>query len=458
MAPDRPNILVVFTDQQSHNLMSCAGTPWVHTPHLDRLASGGTRFTRAYCANPVCVPSRFALFTGRMPSAIGMRGNGGQGLHPFTPELDRTGLGHQLRAAGYTTWYGGKVHLPVQLTPERLGFTTFSKDERERLATETAALIHRERGPTPWAIVASLINPHDICLHAIRELARPDDGSRDHSFLARLTTELANLDEALRPPPGADPATWIDTHCPPLPDNHEPQDDEPELVETILRNRPFKIRARREWPAQRWRLHRWAYARLTERVDRQIGVILDALDASGQADNTLVVFTSDHGDHAGAHKLEHKTFFYDEAARVPWILRLPGRIPANTVDTTHTVNTGLDLFATCCDFAGAPLPPHSRGLSPRALLHNPAAPWRIGSYGENLVSHMFVTDRWKYVKYTRGAHAEQLYDLLLDPGETRNHAASHPAVVSAMATRLTEERAAHAALALGPEVADQAGE
>jgi len=456
--PRQPNILILLTDQQSHDLMSCAGTPWLATPHLDRLAAGGTRFTRAYCSDPVCVPSRFSMFTGRMPSAIGMRGNGGKGLHPFTVEDDASGLGHCLRRAGYRTWYGGKVHWPIDLTPERLGFTTFCADERERLAVEAADLIQRQ-GPDPWAMVVSLINPHDICLNAIRSFARADDKTWDHHILAKALVELANLDEALLPPPGADPADWIERHCPPLPANHAAQQDEPELIGAVLARRPFKQRARAQWGAREWRLHRWAYARLMERVDRQIGVVLAALAASGQADDTLVIMTSDHGDHAGSHRLEHKTFFYDEAARVPWLMRLPGRIPAGKVEEHALVATGLDLLATCCDAAGVAVPAICRGQSLLPVLDGPTA-GRTHVYAENIVSRMVVTAAWKYVRYDGGAHAEQLYDLVNDPGETRNHAADprHAGTLDNLRVLLQAEQAAHAALAKGPEVAGQAAE
>jgi len=458
MPTHRPNILIILTDQQSHDLMSCAGTTWVRTPHCDRLAAGGTRFARAYCSDPVCVPSRFSLFTGRMPSAVGMRGNGGRDLHPFTPEHDQTGLGHCLRRAGYSTWYGGKVHWPVALTPERLGFTTFCQDERERLAVEAVDLIHRQSQQQPWAMVVSLINPHDICYQAIRTFAESD---LDRRLLATGQVELDNLDEALRPPAGIDRATFLRDHLPPLPRNWDIQQDEPELIAATLAHRRFKAQARAQWGETDWRLHRWAYARLMERVDRQIGVVLDALDASGQADDTLVVFTSDHGDHAGAHRLEHKTFFYDEAARVPWIMRLPGRIAAGRVEEQGLVATGLDLMATCCDYAGVEMPAHCRGQSQRSVAEaQPQAVRRTQAYGENVVSHMLATRDWKYVRYDGGAHAEQLYDLVRDPGETRNAAGdpAHAGVLADLRARLDAEMAEHAALALGPLVPQAAGE
>ncbi len=442
-----PNILVLLTDQQSHHLLSCAGTSWVRTPALDRLAAGGARFTRAYCSDPVCIPSRFSMFTGRMPSAIGMRGNGGRDLLPFTDQHDRSGLGHLLRSGGYETWYGGKVHWPVGLTPQRLGFDVYCSDERERLAVETGALI-RARAGRRWAMVASLINPHDICYQAIRAFAT--DGM-DRHILEHGASELANLDEALQPPAGVDRETFLRDLLPPLPANAAIQQDEPELIGMVLAQRPFKAAARARWAERDWRLHRWAYARLMERVDRQIGIILDALAASGQERDTLVIMTSDHGDHDGSHRLEHKTFFYEEAARVPWIMRLPGRVAAGRIVDDGLVATGLDLMATCCDYAGVALPEHCRGVSQRVPAAGGAAV-RDAAFGENAVSRMLATRRWKYVRYDGGANAEQLYDLECDPGETRNHACdpAHATVLAGLRGRLDAEMAAHAALAIGP--------
>ena len=118
-----PNILLLITDQQTHTLLSCAGTKWLSTPHSDRLAAQGARFTRAYATNPVCVPSRFSMFTGRMPSAIGLRHNQTpKGAAVFTHADDEQSLGHLLQRAGYRTLYGGKTHWPIGLNPERLGF------------------------------------------------------------------------------------------------------------------------------------------------------------------------------------------------------------------------------------------------------------------------------------------------------------------------------------------------
>lgn len=438
---DRPNILLLLTDQQHHGMLSCAGNPWLRTPSLDQLAAGGTRLARCYATDPVCIPARFSLFTGRMPSAIGMRGNGGGNLTPFSPEDDRASLGWLLRSAGYRTWYGGKEHFPIGLDAARLGFDSYCRDERAGLAVAAASQVQAEAGrPGPWAMVASFINPHDICYQAIRAFA---EQAYDRALLARGSVELATLDAALASAP-ADPGL-----LPPLPANHQAQRDEPSALVEALRSRRFKLRAREEWGEHAWRLHRWAYARLTEAVDAQLGTVLAALDASGQAGNTLVLMTSDHGDHDAAHRLEHKTFFYEEAARVPFLARLPGAIAAGQVDDRQPVS-GLDLLPTVCDWAGAPVPGHCRGISLRPLLTAGAALPRPEVYGENVLSHMVCTQRWKYVRYDHGTHAEQLYDLDRDPGETRNHAGDpdHATVLAALRGRLEANQAEHAGLAL----------
>jgi arylsulfatase A-like enzyme len=476
-----PNVLLIVTDQQTHQLLSCAGTNWVDTPASDRLAAQGVRFTRAYATNPVCVPSRFSMFTGRMPSAIGLRHNQTEGGATFSETEDRQSLGHLLQGAGYRTLYGGKTHWPIGLTPERLGFERyFCSDERERLAVETAGLLRGELADSsqPWFTVASLINPHDICYHAIRAYA--EQPGNEELQEARMVTnaqnrEIDNLDEALLPPTGISREDFLRDHLPPPPQNIAPQQGEPEMIGELMDERLFRRHVREHWTTQDWQLHRWAYARLMERVDKQIGVIVDALDASGQAEDTVVILTSDHGDHDGSHGLEHKTILYDEAARVPYIMRHPGRIPAGVTDDGSLVSVGLDLMATCCDYAGLPQPAHCLGLSLRSAAEGGSGGSshvaRDYVYCENQVSYMVADASWKYVLYDhvslrdtlrathgvtrvtalqlspsarmpvrgscppcrrtlatlnaalcgQGEGKEQLYDMANDPGETRNH-------------------------------------
>lgn len=413
---DRMNVLVILTDQQHGRMMSCAGNPHVHTPNMDRLAERGVRFTRAYAANPVCIPSRFSLMTGRMPTAIGMRSNADNSAEPLPPEIENVALGHLVRRAGYRPLYGGKQHIP-RSSAERMGFEYFCEDERDALADDCARRLSRgEDGP--FLMVASFINPHDICYMAIRESARTPE---ERDLIERGGIELATLEHDMQLPEGVDEQRFFAEICPPLPDNFEPQEGEPEAIANLLAKRPFRKKAREDWGEKPWRMHRWAYAKLTERVDREIGKVLDALDNGPHADNTVVVFTSDHGDMDASHRMEHKTAFYDEAARVPLIVRRPGEPNPGRVDETHLISNGLDFAPTFCDYLGIDPPADLEGTSFRPLVETgrPAAE-RAWVKIESEIGRCIVSATHKYARYDEGKRAEQLVDLVNDPGEMRN--------------------------------------
>ncbi len=416
MANSHPNILLIITDQQSATMMSCAGNRYLQTPAMDSLAESGLRFQRAYCCNPMCGPSRFSLMTGRLPSEVGMRNHDDRHIESIPNHIIDQSLGWVLRSGGYRTAFGGKFHMPKGMTPEEIGFETLTTDQRDDLADACVQFFAEERD-MPFFLVASFINPHDICYMAIRDSAATD---QERSLLARGTNELAALDEALQLPDGMDEETFFADVCPPLPDNFELQIDEPEAIRQMQTRSPFKGKARTEWDERRWRLHRWAYHRLTEQVDAQIGRVLDGLRDSGQWENTLVVFTSDHGDMDSAHRMEHKTAFYEEAARIPLILSWPGVIAPGTVDA-GLVSNGLDLLPTLCDFAGVDPPTDVSGKS----LRPPAEGRQFNTLRtalpvESELGRMIVTERYKYMRYDEGDHREQLIDLVADPGEMRN--------------------------------------
>jgi len=191
--------------------------------------------------------------------------------------------------------------------------------------------------------------------------------------------------------------------------------------------RAFRRYVRDHWTERDWRLHRWAYCRLSERVDAQIGRVLRALGENGLEKDTVVVFTSDHGDMDAAHRIEHKTTFYEEAARIPLILRYPGRARAGLVDREHLVSNGIDLIPTLCDYAGVVPPDDLKGRSLRPLTEGrKVGPWRESLLVENEIGFMVHTGRYKYRRYDTGDHREMLNDLQVDPGEMKNFA-SDPA-------------------------------
>ncbi|MHC4343115.1 MAG: sulfatase family protein, partial [Planctomycetota bacterium] len=160
--------------------------------------------------------------------------------------------------------------------------------------------------------------------------------------------------------------------------------------------------------------------RLTEMVDKEVGIVLDALREAGLEDNTLIVFSSDHGDMDAAHKMEHKSVLYEESVRVPFIMSYRGVIPEGVVDDTHLVSNGLDLLGTLCDYAGIKIPEGLQGLSLRPLAEGKKAAWRDYVVSESQNGRMLQTDRFKYCVYDSGRGREQLIDLKSDPGEMKN--------------------------------------
>ncbi len=415
-AAEKPNVLLIITDQQHAKMMSCAGNPHVKTPAMDRLASRGVRFERAYCANPVCIPSRFSMMTGVLPSRIGMEKNG---RAEVSEEILSHAMGSVFRRHGYSTVYGGKVHLPGDRTEgiTAYGFEYLIDDEREELAEACAAFL-RQKHEQPFLLVASFINPHDICYMAID--AYTEAASKPLMY-PNSERERQCLAESLRLPAGMSRVEFFETVCPPLPANFEIPEHEPPATRGSDW-REFRQYVQEKWSEEQWRLHRWAYARLTERVDQEIGVVLDALEETDLTDDTIVVFTSDHGDMDSAHRLEHKSMPYEEATNVPLIVCTPQSVRAGRVDKSHLVSTGLDLIPTLCDFAGIPAPKQLDNCSIRPLVRDAAtdAPWRKCLVAENEASRVLWSDDYKYVVYDQGQPREMLIDLRADPGEMRN--------------------------------------
>jgi len=414
---DLPNILFIMTDQQHAGMMSCTGNKWLKTPAMDQLAASGIRFERAYACNPVCVPNRFSLQTGLMPSAIGMGRNEDSKESTVTDAMVEQALGNLLCEAGYETVFGGKTHFPHRMHRlEDLGYRDLTRDSRQGLADACAAFI-KEPHTKPFFLFASFINPHDICYGAIndyrRSIGEEPIGNLDSKTCEALFDEGRNT---------GDLRIFAEKNCPPLPDNHEVPEKEPECItENYTRARTFRAYVRENWSADQWRLHRWAYCRLTEMVDKKIGIVLDALDEAGLVDNTLIVFTSDHGDMDASHKMEHKSVLYEEAVRIPFIMSYKGKIPAGVVNDEHLISNGLDLMPTLCDYAKAKLPEGRKGRSLRPLAEgNTVGDWRDFVVSESQNGRMVQTDRFKYCVYDSGAHREQLTDLKNDPGEMKN--------------------------------------
>jgi arylsulfatase A-like enzyme len=234
----------------------------------------------------------------------------------------------------------------------------------------------------------------------------------------KSTVERQCMADALNLPPGAERKEFFARRCPPLPPNHGPTADEPVVLGQYG---GFRGYVRKHWTDDDWRMHRWAYCRLTERVDAEVGRVLSALRETGLDRNTMVLFSSDHGDMDSAHGFEHKSLPYEESARVPFIVSWPGRSPAGRVDRNHLVSSCVDLLPTLCDYAGIEPPKGLPGRSVRGLVERGAQDgWREDLAVECSNSRCLRTRRYKYTIFEGQEPRELLIDMEKDTGEMTN--------------------------------------
>ena len=214
-----------------------------------------------------------------------------------------------------------------------------------------------------------------------------------------------------------------------MPPNFQSVFDEPEFIE-LCRQRTYygnELNWTNDWNEMEWRRYLYAYYRLTERVDHQIGRVLSALDENDLTDDTLVVLTSDHGEGVAAHQWVVKLMLYQEVVKVPFVIRWNGVVPENLVDRNHLVS-GLDLLPTVCDYADISWPTGISGQSLRPLIENPSLlgrPYVVSELQpdpkhQEMKGRMIRTARFKYIIFSHGQRPELLFDLEADPGETEN--------------------------------------
>jgi len=398
---ERPNILILLTDQQSPEALSAAGNPWLQTPAMDSLAARGVSFSETYCTYPVCSPSRGSIFTGRMPHETGVRANN-QAIH-----AGMATMGELFTQAGYETVYGGKWHLPRPNGDVR-GFRRISSKSGKGaqmdgpLATDCAAWLRNRKEKDPFLMVASFLNPHDIC-----DWIRAHPGAHSYPDIGKFPPAPANM--------AVDPL-------------------EPEFLQ-YHRTTGYDLMSQAVGIASQWlrddvRHYLHGYYRFVEDVDREIGRVLQALHDTQLDRNTLVVFASDHGEGMGAHRWVQKAAFWEETAKVPLIIAGPG-VDQGKVDRRSLASLA-DILPTLCDFASIAPPPDQRGVSLRPALtgQHLTRPFVVSELlygGQSREGRMLRTSRYKYVRFNGGARPEQLFDLLADPGESHNMARSDAA-------------------------------
>lgn len=395
IAQQRPNIIYIMTDQQAANAMSCAGNPHVKTPNMDRLAQRGIRFQNAYCALPLSGPSRASMMTGYTPSEIGMQEN----ETPLPDSLQQSTLGNIMSQAGYNCAYSGKWHVNTNSlpSPTAFGFENLHGLGDNGLAEACIEFLKRKH-EKPFFLVASFNNPHGICEYARNQ----------------------------NPPSGTIEEPTID-HCPPLPLNFavNPYDASALAYEKKQNHRLYPTTS---YSPDDWRRYLNAYYRLIETVDAEIGKIIAELDRQNLWRNTVVIFTSDHGDGAAAHQWNQKTALYENIVNIPFIVCTPTCKQKGSV-SDYLVNNGEDLMPTISEYARIDIPARCKGTSLRKAIeankdNTPERPYvvteTVFAQTAGTKGWMVRSQQFKYVIYDTGKYREQLFDMTADRGEMQN--------------------------------------
>ncbi|MCF7854983.1 MAG: sulfatase-like hydrolase/transferase [Candidatus Pacebacteria bacterium] len=417
---DRPNILLIMTDQHSKHFLGCYGNDLVRTPNLDRLAAQGMRFTDAYCPSPLCVPSRMSFMTSQTPSQNEVWNNN-HILHSGIPTWPTL-----LSIAGYETALLGRMHF---CGPDQLhGFESRPVGEGGAGPVGMA----RKGGPM-WTKFPSSTSGQ--CRECVEVAGR---GQTHYQWSDEERTRVARqwLKEKAQSPgprPFAAVLGYTLPHCPfvarrDLFDYYYERVDIPSVEEaqpeTVRRFRDLRGILDPPLPAERIRVARAAYYGLCEHIDSLIGQVLDTLEETGLADNTIVIYTSDHGEMAGEHGCWWKSNYYEGSAGIPLLARWPGMISQGSV--SDAVCNLMDIGPTFADLTDTRFPHPVAGRSLCRILAdghddewpNETTSELVDHRGGFLASRMVRSGPWKLWVYGDDAHLPpSLFNLENDPGE-----------------------------------------
>ena len=443
------NILLIVTDQQRIDTVGAYGSTICRTPHMDRIAREGLRFTNAFTPTGLCSPVRCSLMTGLYPHAHKVLTN--ISLHPVREELDPADdrLTPALRAAGYRLGCVGKWHVSKR-PPTDFGFDdhvsladfeTWRHELNEPVPPElhdyTQQVCARDTAPVERS------RPYFLADHAIRIIDRYH-GDAGAPFFVRLDFHGPHFPNVVPEPFFS---MYPPASIPPWPNHADPLTGKPAVQR--IKQRHWKTEGL-AWSG--WQPLVSAYLGEISLIDAQVGRVLDHLDALGIAEDTLVIWTTDHGDTIGAHGICNKDYtMYEEIYHVPLLVRWPGVVEPGRVSGAWTHHF-IDLFATLVELAGGtpPEPCHGRSLVPILRGMPPPADWPEDAYCEFHGSHMglysmrlLTDDAYAYVYHSNDI--DELYDRRADPWQLENLAerpGPHAAALAARRRRMVEWMAA----------------
>ena len=416
LAADRPNLLLIMSDDHAAHALSCYGSRINNTPNLDRLARQGMRFANCFCTNSICAPSRAVILTGKYSHLNGVRDN----RKPF--DGSQTTFPKLLQEAGYRTAIVGKWHL--KSPPTGFDYWNVLPGQGRYHDPDFIEMGSRRKYP---GYVTDVIT--DLCIRWLKQR----DPDRPFCLLYHHKAPHGNwepdakharlYDDADIP----EPATLFDdyhsrtgairTHTLTVDDN---------LYGRHYRASPpehLQGPERRRWVYQRYIKD---YLRCIASVDENVGRMLDYLEEAGLAAGTVVIYTSDQGFFLGDHGLYDKRFMYEHSLRMPLLVRYPPLVEAGSVADAIVLN--LDFGPTLLELAGVPIPPEMQGRSFRPILggETPAG-WRTSMYyrfyepAYGVGPHYGIrTDRYKLIHFLYGDRGWELFDLATDPNELNN--------------------------------------
>lgn len=451
---ERPNILFICTDQQRYDSLGCYGNEYVKSSAIDGLAAGGVLFEQCYVQNPICSPSRASLMTGRYPHAHGLWANGAR-----LPTREQM-FTRALADAGYECGLVGKLHLAPcfgDRTEERQddGFRYFhwAHDPSQRSPDNSYHRWLRENHRDLYA--AALAEPVDAGdLHGATLFDDMPTEAHYSRWVSEQSIEFLQTARDPRKPfflwanffdphhPFVVPTEYLDMYDPdqlPQPVTRPDELDDKPAVQRDMSRQSYMGHARgfSEHSDEEIRRIMAAYYAMVTLVDDEVGRILGALDSLGLREETLVVFSSDHGEMLGDHNILLKgPALYEGAVRVPLILRWPGHLPAG--ERCSEIVQWLDLCPTFLGAAGLPPLPRNQGQDLLPLARGDAGldgrAWAICEYRNSVYANdcdppvhatMLRRDSWKLVVYHGApsscrARSGELYDLGTDPRELHN--------------------------------------